>query len=217
MVKDKSNKISDTERYHLDAYGFAQLAKESPRAQMSGMRAMYGILLDKADPVISSVLYQAEVAKKYHKAKMQYDSASKEDREKFKLKDPGKPSQELTESFRAVMEASELYTGKRQEIMAGMTVAQMLAYNSNTDEKPIVAMPENIEKLLKGNSTQIAKLGKDNKSQLIMGAIATVDGYRIHGILNSQVESMEAQRRLEMMSAGLEKLASEEAKKTKSN
>lgn len=219
-MAEKKYEVSESAKRELDSYGFAKLSTGNERVEIGAMRSFYGTVLDKADPLISNALDYAEMAKshlqvkaQYDAAKTQYDAAPKDERGEFKLKDPGQLNQELAGSLQSTRGAADLYSEKRLQLMSEMSPAQLLAYNSDSDGKPILEMPKNIQDLLKNSYTPMAKLKNDNNGKILTTAVVTTDNYKIHGILNTQVEKEMAERTLGAMSSGLEKITTQEAKK----
>lgn len=206
------NQISETTRNSfLDSYGFAQLATESPRLEIEGMRTMYGALLDGGDSFIDNAVNMAGMAKEhlqkkttYLALKGQYDAAPKETRGKFELEDPGKLDQNLANSLQALREATKTYTSKREGMIVEMSASEMLKYNSSSDGKSIIAMPENVKTMLQNSTTPLKNIKNKQKQGMLYTAIKTTDDYKIHGILNEQVEREVATRGLAMLSKGLE-------------
>jgi hypothetical protein len=195
-----SNEMDEAKRDYLDTCGFAQLSTQAPRVEISAMATMYNRFLSERDPFIANALSQAELSKLQIQTKQQYDTASKEQKEKHNLKNPGQPDANLAQSLQSLRGAADLYTGKRQELIYEMTPSQMLGYNSNPDGTPIVTMPDNVKNLLTSSNQAIGKI----KDRNVSAAILSLDGYKIHGLLNSIVENEIAQRNLEAISAELQ-------------
>lgn len=202
-MAEKSNKV-DT-RFYLDTYGYAQLAGGSNRLQISAMGEMYDTFLEEGDPVINRVLNEASIAKNHLMVKQQYDATPKEKR--GDTKDPGALDPALEKSLQTVYGSIELYSGKRMEVMADLTAPELLAYNSQANGNAIVETPKAVKEAILNTAKKLGELGRDGPDGVVGQALMALDDYKIHGILNAEVERKMTKRRLAAAASGLEELA----------
>jgi len=202
-MADESSKI-DT-RFYLNTYGYAQLASGSNRLQIAAMGEMYDTFLEEGDPVIGRVLNEASVAKNHLAMKQQYDATPEDKR--GDAKDPGEVDPALVKSLQTVYGAIDLYTGKRMEMMSGMTAPELLAYNSQPNGNAIVETPNVVKEAILTTAKKFGELGRDGSDGIVGQALISLDDYKIHGMLNADVERKMAKQRLAAAASGLEELS----------
>ena len=81
MEKNDKIKISGSERFHLDTYGYAQLGLTNQSMQNPAMGEMYKAFMGEHDPLIQKTLSEAAMAKEHIQTKQKYDATPKDQRE----------------------------------------------------------------------------------------------------------------------------------------
>ena len=144
MEKNDKIKISGSERFHLDTYGYAQLGLTNQSMQNPAMGEMYKAFMGEHDPLIQKTLSEAAMAKEHIQTKQKYDATPKDQR--GDAKDPGQANEYLVKSLEIVNETGIMYTQKRMRMISELTCAQALDYHSDIKGRPSINLADNVIK-----------------------------------------------------------------------
>lgn len=204
------------DRFHLDAFGYAQLATESPEIHLDAMQEMYNKILSSngiRDHVVENAFSQSRSFLKSVTENEKYNKLSDED--KAKEKAPSGVNPELQNTYLAVRRMMDTYTEKRAVMIAGMDAKEVLSYQSYKDGTLPVDVSDGVKELIGKTSGKLGELDyNDPKNVIVAQALDAIDSNKVHGQLASHVRKSITNRQLSLLNGALEAILLKEGEES---